>query len=71
MSSAKNSSGEAALVLVSLMEMEAESPDEPVADTGCSIIAVVGAALVGPPGRRPIDMREVIETREALDPGRN
>ena len=48
------------------------SPGNLPAVIGSPVIAVVGLALpvTDPPGFRPIDMREVIETFEDLEPGR-
>lgn len=51
--------------------MVGELPADRDAEIGCPVIAVVGVDLVVPGAmRRPIDGREVIDTREAREPGR-
>lgn len=60
------------LVPSSVVGIVGEFPADFVALIGCSVMAVVGVdlAVPGAMGRRPIDGREVIETREARDPER-
>jgi hypothetical protein len=59
-------------VLATLVAFEGELVRDCVADIGCSVTAVVGLALTVPavPGRRPIESREVVDTRDAREPGR-
>jgi hypothetical protein len=59
-------------VLGSVVDFDGELSIDCVPDIGCSVTAVVAVALAVPtvPGRRPIDRREVVEIRDARDPGR-